>query len=197
MNISHKMLRASGQLGIASFIALLSLQSPVRAESDQKAPPTQKVGEGTAIAAWPPPAALKADPRILDTLTKEIYLQPGKEFGVVDDKNQPLRPVPTNDWWSDLIMNGDGGQLWQFPMVPKVFAQLHRDSHCRRNQTRQQWRRTRNSCTPSRGRMERTRDRSQSRSAAVEKLERHALQDGPTGCSPSANRPAMLPRPST
>jgi len=83
-------------------------------------PPTVKIGAGATIAAWPPPHELKDDPRILDTLTKEIYLQEGAEFGVVGPNNQPLQPVPSSDWWSDLIMNGDGGLHWQYPLTPRI-----------------------------------------------------------------------------
>ena len=90
------------------------------AQPFDQAPPIVKIGEGATIAAWPPPHELKSDPRILDTLTKEIFLQQGDEFGVVDGRNQPLKPVPSSDWWSDLIMNGDGGTHWQYPLTPKI-----------------------------------------------------------------------------
>jgi hypothetical protein len=37
---------------------------------------------GAAIAAYPPPAQLKADPRILETLLKDIHIQPGAPFNL-------------------------------------------------------------------------------------------------------------------
>lgn len=27
------------------------------------------------------------------------------------------RPVPTNDWWTELIFSEFGGELWAYPMV--------------------------------------------------------------------------------
>lgn len=104
---------------LAVLLAAVVSASAVAAPYDQN-PPTVRLGAGATIAAWPPPHELKDDPRILDTLTKEIYLQEGAEFGVVGPGNQPLRPVPSSDWWTDLIMNGDGGLHWQYPLTPRI-----------------------------------------------------------------------------
>jgi hypothetical protein len=84
-------------------------------------PPVIPIGGGS-IAAWPPAHELEADPRILDTLTKEIFIQEGAEFGLAGPGNQPLKPVATNDWWTHLIMDGDGGQLWQYPVTVRAVS---------------------------------------------------------------------------
>lgn len=33
--------------------------------------------------------------------------------------SQEGRPVPTNDWWTDLVMNGPGGRMWANPFLVK------------------------------------------------------------------------------
>jgi len=99
---------------------LLGLARSSLAQPYDQMPPVVKIGQAASIAAWPPPHEIANDKRILETLTREIYLQEGDEFGVVDSKNNPLHPVPTSDWWTDVIMNGDGGTLWQYPLVPKI-----------------------------------------------------------------------------
>ena len=103
-----------------ALMLLASLAAGATAQPYDQNPPITKIGAGATIAAWPPPHELKDDPRILDTLTKEIYLQEGAEFGVVGPNNEPLQPVPSSDWWSDLIMNGDGGLHWQYPLTPRI-----------------------------------------------------------------------------
>ncbi|MES2657894.1 MAG: glycosyl hydrolase [Verrucomicrobiota bacterium] len=84
-------------------------------------PPIVSLGGGS-IAAYPPPHELVADPRILDTLTREIFLQQGAHYGVVDSGGNPLKPVPTSDWWTHMIMEGDGGEMWQYPITVKAVA---------------------------------------------------------------------------
>lgn len=112
---------------VTTFFGTLSLiaaevRSPYQsAERYQAEPPVVNLG-GAAIAAYPPPAQLKADQRILETLLKDIHIQPGAAFGVSDDQNNPKIPVPTSDWWTHLLMNGDGGEHWAYPFVPRIEA---------------------------------------------------------------------------
>lgn len=72
---------------------------------DRSAPPVPiAVGKGS-YASYPPASAGKtAEDKDLSTLH-------------VDDLGD--RPVPTNHWWTDMLINGLGGQLWAFPMMVK------------------------------------------------------------------------------
>lgn len=38
-----------------------------------------------------------------------------RRFYVVDEAN--ARPIPTNDWWTDLIINPYAGLMWAYPLV--------------------------------------------------------------------------------
>jgi hypothetical protein len=106
--------------GLHAVLLVLTVSASAVAQPYDQNPPTVKIGAGATIAAWPPPHELKDDPRILDTLTKEIYVQEGAEFGLAGPGNKPLQPMPSSDWWSDLIMNGDGGLHWQYPLTPRI-----------------------------------------------------------------------------
>ncbi len=39
-------------------------------------------------------------------LSREIFVQPGEK-----------RPIPTNDWWTDLLVSRFAGDLWAYPLV--------------------------------------------------------------------------------
>ena len=87
-----KTLRAS-----AVFVALaLTVQA-----QDQKAVP---VGKGS-YADTPK----FKDARQSAGYDRTPYIHPSAEG----------RPVPTNDWWTDLIMQGPGGRMWAYPTIVK------------------------------------------------------------------------------
>lgn len=59
---------------------------------------------GNGSYADRPPASEGDGPQQM--LTREIFVMPG-------DK----RPIPTNDWWTDLLASRYAGDLWAFPLV--------------------------------------------------------------------------------
>jgi hypothetical protein len=65
------------------------------------------VGSGS-YASFPPAAQNTADTNLYPfVFSRHIYVSP-------DNK----RPIPTNDWWTDLLFSGKGaGSLWVSPMV--------------------------------------------------------------------------------
>ncbi|MBC8081864.1 MAG: discoidin domain-containing protein, partial [Hymenobacter sp.] len=71
-----------------------------------RAQTTVPVGAGS-YASFPPGAA--APGKLRDFVyTKPIYVARNKKAG----------PIPTNDWWTDLLVRGkDAGLLWVYPLV--------------------------------------------------------------------------------
>lgn len=52
-------------------------------------------------------------------LSREIFVDelPSAGNGEID---VPGRPIPTNDWWTDLINNRFSGALWSYPAMLKT-----------------------------------------------------------------------------
>jgi hypothetical protein len=81
---------------------------------------------GATVAAYPPPHEQLENPaddaddinenRTYVNLTRPIYLTPN----LLTPGGDPLAPVDTTDWWTHLLMNGDNGQLWQYPITAKL-----------------------------------------------------------------------------
>jgi endoglucanase Acf2 len=44
-----------------------------------------------------------------------------RDFYVVDDAT--ARPIPTNDWWTDLLINQYAGAMWAYPLVVSADSQ--------------------------------------------------------------------------
>lgn len=94
---------------ISTFLGLviaasLTAQNPVSA------------GRGS-YAAYPPPYKAKTDEHsgfnASKMLTRKIYASETDADG-----NQ--RPIPTNDWWTDVINNRYSGALWSYPAMVKT-----------------------------------------------------------------------------
>jgi hypothetical protein len=87
-------------------------------------PPIISIG-GATVAAYPPPHEQLENPasdtnatndnNTFENLTRPIFLTPN----LLNAAGDPTRPVNTTDWWSHLLMNGDNGQLWQYPITSK------------------------------------------------------------------------------
>jgi len=69
------------------------------------------VSVGAGSYASFPPSSQTTNQNGLDTFItrQKIYVA----------ENKKNMPIPTNDWWTDLIINGkNAGQLWAYPLVP-------------------------------------------------------------------------------
>src|SRR5258708_6581897 len=85
----------------AAIIALAFASATSTALAQQQA---VTVGKGS-YADNPP---IK-DNKFAEKYNKTPFIHPSQEG----------RPVPTNDWWTDLIMHGPGGRLWANPALVK------------------------------------------------------------------------------
>jgi hypothetical protein len=87
-------------------------------------PPTVNIGGGT-VAAYSPPHEQLENPaddedtinenRTYQNLTRTIFATPD----LLNASGNPTRPMATTDWWTDVLMRGDGGELWQYPVTAK------------------------------------------------------------------------------
>ena len=69
-------------------------------------PQVVSVGKGS-YASFPPPEVAKV---AQGTLDKTLYLLPEAQG----------KPLPTNKWWTDLLVERYAGQLWSFPQQTKA-----------------------------------------------------------------------------
>ena len=82
------------------------------------APAQQPVAAGRgSYAAYPPPYKGKTDQHpgfnASMMLTRKIYADEADAAG-------SPRPIPTNDWWTDVIANRFSGALWSYPAMLKT-----------------------------------------------------------------------------
>src|ERR1700736_1097141 len=82
-------------IGLIMFVAISTLG--LAAE-----PSAVPVGKGS-YADFPAPGAAG---KVAETLDKQLY--------IVEPNN---RPVPTNTWWTDLIVSKYCGKLWAYPLT--------------------------------------------------------------------------------
>lgn len=82
------------------------------------------VGSGS-IASVPPTYKAKTEPggpgfNATAMLTRKIYAD---ELPALSDGSLeiPGRPIPTNDWWTDIINNQFSGALWSYPAMLRTF----------------------------------------------------------------------------
>ena len=95
-------------VGAALLVGAFGACAPGRAADAPKTPAVVAVGKGS-YASFPPADAPKA---VHETLDKPLYLtDPGK------------RAVPTNHWWTNLLVDRYAGQLWAFPLMATADAQ--------------------------------------------------------------------------
>lgn len=88
-------------------------------------PAIESLGGLATVAAYSPPHEQLEDPsddadeindnRTRQNFTRPIYLTP-EHFNAAGN---PLKPVDTTNWWTDVLMGGDGGTLWQYPITAK------------------------------------------------------------------------------
>lgn len=71
---------------------------------DGGAPQVVAVGKGS-YASFPP---LEVAAKSRETLARTLYVMDGK------------RPIPTNSWWADLVVEKYAGQLWAYPHQVKA-----------------------------------------------------------------------------
>lgn len=81
------------------------------------------IGNGS-IASMPPAYKAKTEPggpgfNATMMLSRKIYADelPARQEGAL---SLPGRPIPTNDWWTDIINNQFSGALWSYPAMLKT-----------------------------------------------------------------------------
>ncbi|MCH5224926.1 MAG: discoidin domain-containing protein [Muribaculaceae bacterium] len=79
-----------------------------------------RFGEGS-IASFPPTYKAKSAHNMsgfnaTSMLTREIYVDEYKSTNI-EGLQAPGRPIPTNDWWTDLINSRFSGALWSYPAM--------------------------------------------------------------------------------
>ncbi|MFZ4896299.1 discoidin domain-containing protein [Plantibacter sp. Mn2098] len=65
------------------------------------------VGVGAGSYASTPPASISDSADVQATLNQHLYIDP----------SQAGKPVPTNQWWTDLLVSKFSGDLWAYPFV--------------------------------------------------------------------------------
>lgn len=112
-----QMLKFSGATVVAMTLMAASVPSGVYAQIPVAA------GAGSYASA-PPAYKAKTSPdgpgfNATAMLTRKIYADefPARREGAID---VPGRPLPTNDWWTDIINNQFSGALWSYPAMLKT-----------------------------------------------------------------------------
>ncbi len=93
-----------------SLPPILAVLSCAAARADESAPPPapQIVSVGTGSYASFPPTEVEDQAR--KALGKTLYLLPEAQN----------KPIPTNTWWTNLLIDRYAGQLWSFPQQTKA-----------------------------------------------------------------------------
>src|SRR5436305_69550 len=81
------------------FLAVLMVSGCVSKADEAVAPVAVPVGKGSYASA-PPPETRDV---VKDTPERELYVM------------GPKRPIPTNGWWTNLLVDRYAGQIWSFP----------------------------------------------------------------------------------
>ncbi|ARU51487.1 hypothetical protein CBR64_08340 [Cellulosimicrobium cellulans] len=99
--------RATTTVAVVALVAGLALAAPPTAGAEPvENPDVVRVGSGSYASA--PPAALDNPNRdVSGFVDKDLYL----------DESLAGTPVPTNAWWTDLLVSRYSGDLWANPLV--------------------------------------------------------------------------------
>jgi len=91
-------------------------------------PPIVNIGGSATVAAYSPPHEQIENPaddaddinesRTREAFTRPIYVTPDN----LNPSGNPIRPLDTTNWWTSVLMSGDGGTLWQYPITSKFIA---------------------------------------------------------------------------
>ena len=80
-----------------------------------------KIGEGS-VASFPPGYKAKSETsngagfNATSMLSRKIYVDEMSGENI-DGFDAPGRPIPTNDWWTDIINSRFSGALWSYPAM--------------------------------------------------------------------------------
>ena len=77
------------------------------APADVPAPPADGVRVGAGSYAPTPPSTLTDAADVQKTVDQRLYVDP----------SQAGKPVPTNQWWTDLLVSRFSGDMWAYPFV--------------------------------------------------------------------------------
>jgi endoglucanase Acf2 len=94
---------------VSCSILLPALCASARADGDPRPVP---VGAGSYAEFPPANREARTNEKLAETLNKQLYIDPSKA-GVA---------VPTNQWWTDLIIRQYCGNLWAHPMTVSADA---------------------------------------------------------------------------
>jgi endoglucanase Acf2 len=88
------------------LLSLLTLNLAISGIFAQQAVP---VGKGS-YAEYPPDSTKKHTDKVLN---RTIYIDPSQES----------QPIPTNDWWTNLLIEQYSGRMWAYPLVIQAFEE--------------------------------------------------------------------------
>ena len=71
------------------------------------APPTDGTRVGSGSFAPTPPTSISDSADVQKTVDQHLYIDP----------SQAGKPVPTNQWWTDLLVSKYSGDMWAYPFV--------------------------------------------------------------------------------
>jgi endoglucanase Acf2 len=74
-------------------------------QADGPAADGVRVGDGSYAAT--PPSTITDSAAVQKTLDQQLYIDP----------SQAGKPVPTNQWWTDLLVSKYSGDMWAYPFV--------------------------------------------------------------------------------
>ncbi|TCK65817.1 discoidin domain-containing protein [Curtobacterium sp. PhB136] len=95
--------------------AMLQMSAPAHAAAARQtadappavAPAANGVAVGDGSYAPSPPASITDSKDVQATLNQHLYIDP----------SQAGKPVPTNQWWTDLVASKYSGDMWAYPFV--------------------------------------------------------------------------------
>jgi endoglucanase Acf2 len=107
----HRPLAAAIAIGVAAAAALPAAgfvaADGAAAAEDAAAPRADGVGVGSGSYAAEPPKQIGDYGDVQKTLNQKLYIDP----------SQAGEPVPTNQWWTDLVVSKYSGDMWAYPFV--------------------------------------------------------------------------------
>jgi len=91
-------------------------------------PPIVNIGGAATVAGYSPPHEQIENPAddaddVNDNRTRQNFTRP--IFTTPENLNtsgNPIRPMATTDWWTDVLMAGDNGTLWQYPITSRFIT---------------------------------------------------------------------------
>ncbi|MDN3479796.1 discoidin domain-containing protein, partial [Curtobacterium sp. APC 4022] len=105
---AHAVDRAAGASDTAqSTPPVRSASTALPSPAAVPAPPADGTVVGSGSFAPAPPATISDSADVQKTVDQHLYIDP----------SQAGKPVPTNQWWTDLLVSKYSGDMWAYPFV--------------------------------------------------------------------------------